>query len=448
MTDLVQKIRARLDEVSAQRGKPLQLAVRVPPTLADSRSIGLNVDEWIETGLVDIVVVGGGFISFETPVDEFVRAAASTPCLVYGCIEATRHSDRRFLRALALRWLTDGADGIYLYNFYTMSPEWNRQTAAEFSDLETLKKLDKCYEISGTMSFSPTEGHGAAFRLANPSTQLPVPLPAESPSLGPTLRIRVADDVADATGGLALRLDHLPPEDRLEVELNGLRPSLGSSPSLRRRLVAPAGSTAVLGQLSYPSGRGKNGRGQRGICSGWFFFAAGDQRDRRAASGGAKRSPRASDADRRRIGYFSLTMLPAWQPQIENASTHEEIIAVLRSFGLDAIADRLNYLRQLVEDDPDEPSMAIESLRAMALFLMSERQLAAPQIGVTPDGLAQIEWRFPTNGILAMEFLSSGLIRFAAISAPAQRGVERLSVNGTLHKDAALEAVRPFTVRL
>ena len=92
--------------------------------------------------------------------------------------------------------------------------------------------------------------------------------------------------------------------------------------------------------------------------------------------------------------------------------------------------------------------MALESLQAMALFLMSERQLAAPQIGVTPDRLAQIEWRFPTNGILAMEFLSSGLIRFAAISAPAQRGVERLSVNGTLHKAAVLEAIRPFTVRL
>ena len=154
-------------------------------------------------------------------------------------------------------------------------------------------------------------------------------------------------------------------------------------------------------------------------------------------------------SETRSIGALTKSnLLPAWQPQIESASTHEEIIAVLRSFGLDAITDRLNYLRQLVEDDPDEPSMALESLRAMALFLMSERQLAAPQIGVTPDGLAQIEWRFPTNGILAMEFLSSGLIRFAAISASAQRGVERLSVNGTLHKDAALEAVRPFTARL
>ena len=152
--------------------------------MADSRRIGLDVDEWIETGLVDIVVVGGGFISFETPVDEFVRAAASTPCLVYGCIEATRHSDRHFLRALALRWLTDGADGIYLYNFYTMSPEWNRQTAAEFSDLATLKKLDKCYEISGTMSFSPHRGPQRRLPFGPPLDAASHALAHRQPQLG------------------------------------------------------------------------------------------------------------------------------------------------------------------------------------------------------------------------------------------------------------------------
>ena len=47
-------------------------------------------------------------------------------------------------------------------------------------------------------------------------------------------------------------------------------------------------------------------------------------------------------------------MLPAWQPQIESASTHKEIIAVLRSFGLDAIADRLNYLI-ITSDGSDHP---------------------------------------------------------------------------------------------
>lgn len=132
----------------------------------------------------------------------------------------------------------------------------------------------------------------------------------------------------------------------------------------------------------------------------------------------------------------------------DTVSTPEVIIAVLRVFRLDAIADRLGYLQRLVEDDPDEPSMVLESLRALVHFLIDEQQLPAPQIGVSPDGLSQIEWRIPTNGILAMEFLPSGLIRFAAISAPAQLGVERENVNGTLSKDATLDAVRPFISRL
>ncbi len=136
---------------------------------------------------------------------------------------------------------------------------------------------------------------------------------------------------------------------------------------------------------------------------------------------------------------------PAWELTIDSASTPNEIIAVLRLNRLDTIADRLKYLRQLVEDDPDEPPIAIESLRTLVNFLLSERQLPNPQIGVSPDGLAQVEWRIPTNGILAMEFLPSGLIRFAAISSTAQRSAERLRVNGTLPKKDALIAVRPFT---
>lgn len=140
-----------------------------------------------------------------------------------------------------------------------------------------------------------------------------------------------------------------------------------------------------------------------------------------------------------------ITILPAWRPQIDAVAQHEQIIAVLRLFGLDAVADRLGYLHSLADDDPEEPRIDIESLRAMALFIMGERQLPDPQIGVNPDGLIQIEWRVSIDGLLAMEFLPSGLIRFAAISARAQPGLERLRVNGTLPKEDTLKALRPFT---
>ena len=139
------------------------------------------------------------------------------------------------------------------------------------------------------------------------------------------------------------------------------------------------------------------------------------------------------------------THRPAWRPQITAASTHEEVIAVLRMFGLDSIADRLGYLRSLVYDDPDEPPIDLESLRAMALFIMSERQLPLPRIAVSPDGMIQIEWRPEDSGIIAMNFLPSGLIRFAAISSTDACEGDRLRVSGTLPMDGALEAVQPFT---
>jgi len=132
----------------------------------------------------------------------------------------------------------------------------------------------------------------------------------------------------------------------------------------------------------------------------------------------------------------------SWKEHLSSATEQEEIIAVLRLHGLDAIADRLGYLHRIALDDLEVEPMVIESLRELALFLMSERQLPDPQIAISPEGYAQVEWRVGERGILAMEFLPcDGLIRFAAISAPAQRGVQRISVHGTLPKDHALNAV-------
>ena len=135
---------------------------------------------------------------------------------------------------------------------------------------------------------------------------------------------------------------------------------------------------------------------------------------------------------------------PAWQPQIRNARTPEEIIATLRLFDSEVVANRLTYLHSLADDDPDEPTIEIESLRVMALLLMGERHLPDPRIGVTPDGFIQIEWRISDNGMLAMVFLPSGMVQFAGVGAPTQRGADRWRVNGTLPMDETLVAVESF----
>ena len=143
-----------------------------------------------------------------------------------------------------------------------------------------------------------------------------------------------------------------------------------------------------------------------------------------------------------------VALHPASEADIDTAGTPEEIIGVIKTLVRDAVADRLAYLYDIVEEDPDEPPMDIDSLRAMALFLISERELPDPQIGVNPDGLVQTQWRVPSGGLLAMEFLPMGLIRFAAVSEPATPGVERQRFSGALPKAETLDAVQPFTASL
>jgi hypothetical protein len=234
MTDLLCHVRAHMDQAGAERGKHIQLAVRVPPTLADAARIGLDVTEWMAAGLVDIVVAGGGFIPYETPIEEFVRAGESKGVQVYGCIEATRHADEKNLRAIASRFWAAGAAGIYLYNFYTAGPEWNKRVLNQLADPEALKYLDKRYELDQSARFTtpyhcayPVTNIEAAFRYGNPAAQLPIVLEQSLAGQGPRCCLEVADDLAAArTAGalarctLTLRFDGLTPDDELALKLN------------------------------------------------------------------------------------------------------------------------------------------------------------------------------------------------------------------------------------
>ena len=90
MTDMVRKIRRRTDEIGDERGKGLDLMVRVPATIERCEHLGLDIRQWIDEYLVDVVVAGGGFVPFEMPIKEFVDLADGTDTLIYGCLEAYR----------------------------------------------------------------------------------------------------------------------------------------------------------------------------------------------------------------------------------------------------------------------------------------------------------------------------------------------------------------------
>ena len=154
------------------------------------------------------------------------------------------------------------------------------------------------------------------------------------------------------------------------------------------------------------------------------------------------------------------------------AESEEEIVAAMRGYGLVAIADRLNHLRALIAEDPDEPGLVLESLRSFAGFFMHEDRLPVPEVGAGPAGFLEAEWRIPAkreapviapfvrwmrpderywgqgDGILAMKFLPSGSIQYAAVSGPVGRGKERLRSSGVYSKNSIMPAIQAFTSRL
>ena len=131
------------------------------------------------------------------------------------------------------------------------------------------------------------------------------------------------------------------------------------------------------------------------------------------------------------------------QAHIEH-KTGAKMTDALRESGLDQSAERLGYLQRLADEDPDEAPIALESLRQLTAFLIDERELGQPEIGVSPNGVALAQWRVMGGGILAMEFPGSGLIRFAGTSGRTGHGRASRRVSGTLPKAEALRAVRPF----
>ena len=225
LTDMVRDLRRRMEEIGRTRDRELELAVRVAPTLEDSDRLGMEAEKWIEEGLVDLVIVGLGFNPFEAKVADFAAAASGTGCQILGCFEALRPvMDTEVLRAIAARYWDAGADGLYFFNFYSMSAEWKREVVGELADPAALVGRDKIYEIDADRGYAPDSQIGHAFRHCLPLEQLPVRLEETRSGCGALLLFDLVDDLTGQESvrcTLGLGFAELADGDAVEVAING-----------------------------------------------------------------------------------------------------------------------------------------------------------------------------------------------------------------------------------
>lgn len=130
MNSLVERVRKMLDEAGRQRGRRLVLSVRppsnfgrTPPTPETARELGCDVPAWVKHGWIDFVAVSEFLYERgDLPIDQWKQAITTVP--VYGGIECTKGGGAKNLtaneyRGAATQLIKAGADGVYLFNFFT-----------------------------------------------------------------------------------------------------------------------------------------------------------------------------------------------------------------------------------------------------------------------------------------------------------------------------------------
>ena len=270
LTDFVRTVRRRLREISRQKGKPIQLAMRVADTPQLSLDNGVDAASWIEEGLVDLLVAGAGYVPFTTPVETWIDLGHRAGIPVYPCLSGSTRAfqDIRAARAAAQRFWSAGADGLYWFNLFVMSgirggrgaPEVHdphqQQIAEETGEAAVLSRLDKLYTVDRTQEagyiahICPPAPLPVTFSTASGSQEKRIPIPVgddlkESPAAGsrPEAELRIGWSTP------------IPP-DQAAYELNGVR--LPAGEGVRR---PEAGGTAWIA-WKLPPGRVHQGTNQ------------------------------------------------------------------------------------------------------------------------------------------------------------------------------------------
>jgi len=151
---LVKRVRELLDAVGQERGKRLVLGARIPsnygetpPTYETSCAIGCDPAAWARNGWVDFLVVSE-FVRqrYDLPIAPWKKRIPQVP--IYGSIECTepgglekRLTPAKYRRAARHLW-DDGADGIYLFNFFTPREHGEQAHEPHFEVLRDLGDRD------------------------------------------------------------------------------------------------------------------------------------------------------------------------------------------------------------------------------------------------------------------------------------------------------------------
>lgn len=227
MTDLVRRIRKMADEEGMKRGRPILVAVRAPDSVKFAQHIGLDIEEWMSEGLLDIYIPAGSFRLNDW--DYSVNLGHKYGIKVYPSLDDSRVTDptakKMRMTDLAYRGRAANAwaaepDGIYLYNYH--DPDYS--LCHELGDPKQVAALDKDYFGTARGVKNSSAGNLPLGPYTNIETLIPENPKTVSPGNSATAKLQMGESFDEnSRATVKLRLQFKSPIDSklLRATFNG-----------------------------------------------------------------------------------------------------------------------------------------------------------------------------------------------------------------------------------
>ena len=214
----------RVFQAVKRSGEGRELVLRVPASLEQCESVGLDIREWLRQGIVDVLIPQGpGRFDQMLDLGPMVSAARGSGCRIHGYLPNTVDSDRLMestlpiTRAGACNLWDQGVDGLYVAQWFNNWPYGSSfyERLRELPHPEVMAPRDKHYFLQTTTGRYPDRA----------GRQLPAELEVNRPV---SLEFKISDELPrwDKTGRvhqvlLRIRLSNTTELDRIVFRLNG-----------------------------------------------------------------------------------------------------------------------------------------------------------------------------------------------------------------------------------
>jgi hypothetical protein len=189
LIDWLRDVRRLVDDAAKRRGHGIRLGVRVPSTPETAIGLGLDAVAWAKEGLIDLMVATPRWSSleFDMPIARWRDLLQGTPVTLAGGLEIllrphagmeAKSVAPEHAQGAAATILSDGADAVYLFNYFQAGPWTLDKYVATIKRLGSLKQLTNV-----------SRWHAVTYRdVVAPTESYHSPLPAEGQRVAFTIR--------------------------------------------------------------------------------------------------------------------------------------------------------------------------------------------------------------------------------------------------------------------